>query len=317
MGFLNWILRRIFKYLSPIISVFEKHKIKKYSSKDSKYEPVFIIGPPRSGSTILYQLITNFLNVNYIDNLCNLSRRNLYFGMWLSNLFFKRKNHNNFDSNYGNTRKYGLHAPSEGGQIWYRWFGRNITYFEKGMLTQKSILQIKNIFRAIDKRFGKPVVIKNLTFSQRIKVLHDIFPEAKFIIITRSPAFNAQSIYSARLKKNHSEWWSVKPKNYKDLLHLSLAEQCVGQVYYIEKQIFNDIKLFPEQQVKVICYEDLFTNCTEILDDLKTFIRSETRSDYSNIKIRPENKVKINKEDFNLIRKITENYNWEGLKKDK
>ena len=81
--FYKWsTLRRVLKYSRPIISIFESLKIKKYATKEPEYQPVFIIGSPRSGSTILYQLITNYLDVLYVDNLINLSRGNLFFGFW-------------------------------------------------------------------------------------------------------------------------------------------------------------------------------------------------------------------------------------------
>lgn len=316
MGFLNWILRRLFKYLSPIITLFDNPKIKYYSNKEPKHAPVFIIGPPRSGSTILYQLITNFLDVSYIDNLIHLSRKNLFFGFWLSNRFFKNKIHNNFKSDYGNTQKFGLNAPSEGGRIWYRWFSKDKIYFETGSLSDNQINQIRNLFNAIINRYDKPVVIKNLMFSERINALYEVFPNAKLIVITRSPDYNSQSIMSARLKNPDDDWWSAKPKNYKELLNLSFTEQCVSQVYYIEKQIFEDIKQFPKQNIKTINYETLFTNCTEAIDDLKTFIGAESKMDHSDIEIRSENKVKVDKKDFQTIQEITAKYNWVDLRKN-
>ncbi|MDA3778711.1 MAG: hypothetical protein PF487_00520, partial [Bacteroidales bacterium] len=65
MNIKYWILRRLFKYTSPLISVFEKSKINKYSSRKTEKQPIFILGVPRSGSTILYQIITDFFNISY------------------------------------------------------------------------------------------------------------------------------------------------------------------------------------------------------------------------------------------------------------
>ena len=121
MNFTYWLLRRLFKYTSPLISIFEKSKINKYGAKTSKIPPIFIVGAPRTGSTIVYQLITQYFDTIYFNNLVHLARENTYFGFWLSNKFFKENPHNSFKSNHGDTLTGGLHAPSEGGQIWQKW----------------------------------------------------------------------------------------------------------------------------------------------------------------------------------------------------
>jgi hypothetical protein len=310
MNLKYWLLRRLFKYLSPFISVFEKNKIKKYSQLETNYDPVFIIGPPRSGSTILYQLITNFYDVSYINNLCHLSRKNFYFGFWLSNVLYKNKKHNIFKSNYGNTQKSGLNAPSEGGQIWYRWFSKNKIYYEKDDLSEEDILEIRNTFNAITNRFQKPIVIKNLMFSQRLNVLANIFPTAKIIFIKRSPEFNAQSIYLARKKQANDQWWSVKPVNHEELSKLSLIEQSVSQVFYLEKQIHEDLKQFSAENITIIKYEELITNCVNVLDHLREFINANKKADYSEFSLESKDKIKINEEEFKLILKIVNKFDW-------
>ncbi|NIU01843.1 MAG: hypothetical protein GWN01_13315, partial [Nitrosopumilaceae archaeon] len=38
---------------------------------ECRYPPVFILGPPRSGTTLLYQLMTCSFNFAYIPNIAN------------------------------------------------------------------------------------------------------------------------------------------------------------------------------------------------------------------------------------------------------
>jgi len=305
-----WFLRRLFKYLSPLIRLFEISQIKKFASKTPEYPIVFIIGAPRSGSTILYQLVTNFFDVSYINNLIHLSRENLFFGFWLSNLLYKNKKHNNFQSNYGNTKKFGLNAPSEGGPIWYKWFSKEKIYFEKDSLSDKKVKQIRKHFYAIINKQQKPLIIKNLMTSQRILPLIKIFPSAKFIFIKRLPEYNAQSIYKARKKLSPLEWWSVKPKNYQNLLNLSLAEQAVNQVYYIEKQIMEDLKSVNNNNIIKINYEDLIIDPKAIIALLKRFINTRSKGDLSDIKIQSENTIKIDQKDFDQIKNNCTRFDW-------
>lgn len=313
MGLNTWFLRRLFKYLSPLIRLFEINQIKKFASKNPEHPIVFIIGAPRSGSTILYQLITNFFDVCYINNLINLSRENLFFGFWLSNLLYKNKKHNNFQSNYGNTKKYGLNAPSEGGPIWYKWFPKEKIHFEKDSLSDKKVKQIRELFYAILNKHKKPLIIKNLMTTHRLLSLTKIFPSVKFIIIKRLPEYNAQSIYKAREKLSAQEWWSVKPKNYCNLLDLTLAEQAVNQVYYIEKQIMEDLNSINNNIIK-INYEDLIKDPKAIIVLLKSFINAKNKGDLSDIKIQSENTIKIDQKVFDQIKNNCNRFDWNNYK---
>ena len=47
----------------------EKYLINKHIQEEIKYPPVFIIGAPRTGSTILYEYITNYLDIAYINSI--------------------------------------------------------------------------------------------------------------------------------------------------------------------------------------------------------------------------------------------------------
>jgi len=313
-----WLLRRLFKYLSPLIRLFEISQIKKFASKTPEHPIVFILGAPRSGSTILYQLVTNFFDVSYINNLIHLSRENLFFGFWLSNLLYKNKKHNNFQSNYGNTNKFGLNAPSEGGQIWYKWFSKEKTYFEEWDLSNQKINQIKKLFYAIINKQQKPLIIKNLTFCQRLQVLKQIFPEAKIIIIKRDPLYIAQSLYIGRTKNNYqlNEWWSIKPKNYHSLKNLNVFSQIAGQVYNIEKQISEDIRLFPQKNIIKINYEDL-NQLTEIdLLNISDFLEiKNSQYKISNLleSITKDNKIQLDNNTFNKLREEIDKYNWNKI----
>ena len=108
----HWYLRSILKYSCPVLSLMERSVIRKHGSYEPEYPCVFIIGPPRTGSTIIYQLITRMLDVAYVDNLANYARYNPYSGMWLSRRIFGDTPHNSFSSAFCQTGHEGLHAPA-------------------------------------------------------------------------------------------------------------------------------------------------------------------------------------------------------------
>ncbi|MDO6563998.1 sulfotransferase [Amphritea sp. 1_MG-2023] len=252
-----FIICKIISLTSPVIKIWEKSQCKKYAEASIKHQPMFIIGAPRTGSTILYQTLTNQLDVLYIDNLACRFNKNLFFGFWLSNLFFKQKAHNCFSSNHGSTK--GLHSPSECGSFWYRWLPRDRHFINHDDVTDKMVKEIREEITAITNKYGKPVVFKNLNAGQRLRFINKAFPNAKIIFLRRDPRFVIRSILKAREKLgvDVNSWWSVMPPNVEELMGLSESVKCAAQVYFLEKQISDDLNLFPQNNIKVIHYKNL------------------------------------------------------------
>lgn len=304
----RWIvLRWFFKYLSPLIRIFEKIFINKYTRINCENQPVFIIGAPRTGSTVLYEILTNYLDVSYINNLSYLARNNFFVGLLLSKFLFKDKPHNFFESIHGNTFSGGLNAPHECGQFWNQCIPVGIDYISEEMAGQFDCAYIKKTIIAISNRFGKPVLFKNLNAGMRIALITKLFPQSKFIFIKRDPVYTAQSILLGRKKvfENPSEWWSVKPPNYKELSKLPYIEQIVKQTYFIEKQIVLDLKKYScPENVLTINYENL-NNTSQVISKVERFIKNtnhkfSTKENFVSIKVR--NTQKINDDEFNSIK---------------
>lgn len=314
------ILNRIARYGKPIIDIWEKPKIKYYASLPQKHQPVFIIGAPRTGSTILYQLITNYLDVIYVDNLIDIFHKNLFFGFWLSNKIFKNKQHNCFKSYHGSTYQYGgLHAPSECGGFWYRWLPKDRHYIAKGEIPNDSLKEIRNNILSIINKFNKPLLFKNMNAALRMGMINEIFPKAKYIFIKRNPFYCAQSILITRkyLFNNYNKWWSLMPKNYNKIIKKFPIEQVVNQIYYIEKQIEKDKKLFPENNILSVNYGSLNKEPFNIIDKIKDFVEVNYREDdFSKIKgvINFQNNKKINQDIFNKIIKEVDKFDWKNYK---
>jgi len=287
-------MRRLLKYSSPIINVFEKKKILKLSQEKPKFEPVFIIGPPRSGSTILFQVLTNYLDILYINNLVNLAKKNPFFGFFLTHKFLKTELHDTYDSKYGISNQENLVAPNEG-VFWYKWLHGNGHYSDKFSLSEKQKKEFKNTIFAIINKYQKPFLIKNLSFSVRIKLLNDIFPKAKYIYIKREPVFVAQSIFQAKkkLKIPENKLWSIKPKNYKELEKLNNVQQISRQVFEIEKHINQDKELIDQKNFLEINYTEFCSNSHLEFLKIKEFIGADIKN-YSivdNLKARDTIKI--------------------------
>ena len=265
----------IAKIVKPIDSYIMK---KKRIIKDLKYPPIFIIGAPRTGSTLIYQVITNYFNLCYISNFSASFFHSLYTGMIIEETLLGNSPHNLYCSRYGMSG--GLRGPNECGQFWYRWFPKDRHFIDGYELSKEELKDIRTIIGAITEKFSKPIIFKNLNNGQRLRVIQKILPESLFIFVKRDPVFTAQSILSGRYEfyRNKNKWLSVMPRNVYELKKKHYTEQVVKQVYYLEKQIYEDLKIFPEKQHIILSYENFCKNTTQELKRLKNyFIRNNVK----------------------------------------
>lgn len=292
----NRLLRIILKYLCKITYPAISQKDLKYSND---LHPVFIIGVPRSGSTILYQLITNCLDVLYPDNVVNMCRENPYLGFWLSQLMFDDKPHNCFTSNYG--RSGALHGPSELGNFWKKWLPVDQHFVDFGEIDETSKNEIQTIFYHLITKYKKPLIYKNLAMGQRLRLIKEFAPNAKLIYIKRDPLYNIQSIF-IKSRQNCEQWWSIKPGNWQDLSRMDCLKRSVYQYYYLEKQIQHDLQFFASEQLMTVMYDDI-VKTAEILEKTRRFIgpNIKYRSQDPIVSIKLKDNIKIAPDKFRQI----------------
>lgn len=247
-------LLRIFQ---PILWQWEKRVFRLSAGQPS--QPIFIIGAPRTGSTILYQALTNAYQFAYVDNTACTWHRNLRFGLWLSQKKWGKTPHKNFKANHGSTSKFGGHAPSECGQFWYRWLPRDRHFIDHDEVTDQMIQEIREEVLGAAGYLQRPLLFKNLNAGQRLRLLKKAFPDAKIIFVRRDPRFVTRSILRARKKVGTpaNQWWSIMPPNVHDLLQLPESEMCAAQLYYLERQIEEDLTLFPDDNIRAVHYQEL------------------------------------------------------------
>jgi len=307
MGNINqFFLRRFFKYSAFLLSPIEKLLLNRYSKNSNKKPILFIVGAPRTGSTVLYQLLTSYLDVNYINNFIYLGRDNPFLSFLISQIIFRNKREFEFSSSYGSTLRQGFQAPSEAGNLWKKWMPKDKYYINETDIEQNKLYQFSRFFNAISNLTNRPTIIKNLYFCQRLRYLKATGLNCKFVFLRRNPVYTAQSIFIARKKNNinDTDWWSVEPYNYSNLKNLNIFEQISSQVYYIEKQIEDDLKLFNKEDKITFWFEDLYET-NKVLEKIKNLIDSSYRNTCSPkdiYKITPKNQQKIDDFAFNQLK---------------
>ena len=242
----------------------EKHCLKNYQGQHA--QPIFIIGAPRSGSTILYQLLMSYFKFAYLSNIASLFPPCPTFISEVSYKFLGEYKERDYQSQYGYIK--GFMAPSEAGQLITRWFGEDLCKIDN----QPSHIEFVNQSIAkLSSMMGGPCLFKNLKLSLKIQDIIAFYPKVIFLHIKRKPLYIAQSILLAKRKLYNDDrtWFSYSLPQKDELLKQEPLTQIVNQIKTIQDFIQSGKKYVPDLQFLEIQYEELCQNPDTIMKKIE------------------------------------------------
>lgn len=235
-----------------------------------RYPIIFVVGAPRSGTTMLVQLLITCFELGYINNVAARFWMAPYVGAWLASELHdsERPPAIGFSSDVGITREY--EGPHEFGYFWRRWFDYHDTHeLSREQIEAIDITYLRQELAAIEHVFDRPILLKNIpALSLQVGFLATAVPESVFIHCRRDHLYVAQSLLLSRLKYYGAKesWFSVKPKEYRWLKSRPYAEQIAGQVFYTQKRIEQAFSSLDSRHCLEIDYESLCQNPQEQLE---------------------------------------------------
>ena len=236
------------------------------------YPPVFIIGAPRSGSTLLYQVLVNAFRFGYFTNLhCALYKAPYTVQRYLAWATPKSRPVA-YESTHGKTR--GLLGPSECGEFWYRWFRRRPQYVPLSEVALPDFRSLRKTLIGLVRAFNAPLLIKNMPCALRLQPLGKLFPEAVFLVVRRHPLWNAQSLLAVREQVfgDYGTWWSMEPLDIEKLLALPVEGQVVRQLMAIDRVIRDDSQAIGSERFYSVSYEALCADVPSTLEGIHRFL---------------------------------------------
>ncbi len=235
--------------------------------------PVFIVGPPRSGTTLVYQVLAQGLKVCYFSNFVSIFRKSPILASFLSLPFRSHFLPTNYDSSYGIVK--GWNSPSQGVGIWRRWFPLKHEYVEAGEISHSTIREIRNTICWLQRLFNASFLNKWQGLNGLINPINEALPESVFVRVHRNRVQVAQSILLGRKKihGNENRWISSKPKAYDQIIKESKnnVEQVCKQIYYIEEDLDRDSSAIGNQRFFNISYEEVCDNPALFVNKFRKF----------------------------------------------
>jgi hypothetical protein len=226
---------------------------------------IYIVGTPRSGTTLLSQILSKGLKVGYINNLIARFWLTPGIGVRLSQSVLGPDPGEKIDfvSRHGNTFK--IEGPHEFGHFWTFWLGleRLATHFpDQGHLKTLDAPGLDSALNTLMASFGRSVVFKNIICGFFAPYLSRINSRSLFVYIHRDCLSVVSSILTCRLERygSYHAFWSIKPATYAKILEEKQpALQVLSQVLDYRKEV-EQILMSPTINSISVSYEDLCQN---------------------------------------------------------
>lgn len=265
-----------YKFLSEINNNLLEIEESLYAEKLDELPNCWIIGLPRSGTTLLSQLLCNCLEVGYINNFIARFWRVPVTGIKFSKIILGDDRGSSFKSDYGKSDT--IYGPHEFSYFW-QWLLKmeNMPPYLPDEATAKIDWHlVKKIFINISNAFGKCVVYKALDVGYHIEKFHALFPKSLFIYIERDPMDVASSLVNARINyyQDVNKWWSMYPVEYNKIVDIPYWQQIPAQMFFLKKMYEYGFGRVNPKNVLKITYDELCLTPSLILNKVITFIEN-------------------------------------------
>lgn len=200
-------------------------------------KPIFLVGPGRSGTTILSELFTRHKDTGYFEHYI----ANYFDSQWKSR--FIPLLHKYRKIRYGVERP----IPANGGI-----FHSEIKYTDETQITEKTREYYYRAIKTALKLFkASRFVNKKNNHCLRLRWLNELFPNAYYVIIWRDP----KSVVSSTKRKmpKQPKWLTLKEKFGKNDSDLQV---CINIYNFYKKHLIQDLPIIKNRSIE-IHYEDL------------------------------------------------------------
>lgn len=220
--------------------------------------PLFVVGLPRSGTTLAYELMVQGFEFAFFTPLS-------YYTYGMPNLttrltrHFTRHPRARYESSYGHIA--GRFSPAENSVFWSRWFPEHPVlghHLPAGALSTRSIQDANRSVASISVISGRQFVFKNVYFTLALRALLETFPRARALVVSRDLHAVAASIYTRRRAlQGERSWWSLRPPFSAEIADRALIEQVAFQCVRASQLLERELTLVDRQRVQVVDYARL------------------------------------------------------------
>jgi len=269
--------------LNSLLEPIEKEKMKNEKGVTLKFPVLFLVGTPRSGSTLFTQWAADTGLFAYPSNFLSRFYKAPYIGALIYQMvtdskyqyrdeFIDINRSIEFSSNIGKTK--GFKAPHEFWYFWRRFFDFqeppvNLDEFKKKF----DFIEFRKELILLQKVFQNPFLFKSHIINPYFSIISDHIDQSIILHLWRDPIASIRSLLHARKKWKGSleQWFSWKPREFHILKEMDIYHQVAGQIYFIEKDIRKQKKTLNGRYF-TLSYEEFCNNPKRVYHDLSSMM---------------------------------------------
>ena len=233
-----------------------------FRENQSHIPAVFIIAPPRSGSTLTYQLLCNCFENEHLTNFSNLLYATPVMGSLISNNLCK-----DYQTDFKSEKGFvsGLCGEAEGLRFWEYWAGQGLVE-SRGNHKVRKLKKLEGLLSKLHSLDNKVYISGYLGHVFCVDLLREVFPNSVFIHLERNILDNVSSILRVSSDGN----FSLQPKSIEGFKG-SREERVVRQVITIQSLILDN----EAADTIRIHYEDLCNHPLNIIEEIRKFAEKQ------------------------------------------
>lgn len=231
-------------------------------------KPIFIVGAPRSGTSLLYRFLAQHNDLGWFSHN---TVKNFLTEKFLRFISLRRRifGLNNIPYPIGgfNPRFFStIESPVEGGLLWDLVFQGD---WDASISEQNLNIIKKTIKEILANKKKKRFLSKYPRNSIKIPLIDQAFPNSKFIHIVRDGRAVVNSMIR-RSGEDPSGYFGI-PLKTNDIQEMNKIQKHSVQWVQVIESIRNDAKYLQPDQFFEVKYEDLVRNTEECLDKITRF----------------------------------------------
>jgi hypothetical protein len=281
-------LESLLQQLNEILYETSKQQSSRFDMPN--YPVIFIVGGPRSGTTLMMQWLAASGLFGYPSNLMARFYRSPYIGALIHEMLFNPDYQykddfsdllpftliSRFESDLGKT--IGTAAPNVFWYFWRRFFDfGDCPYLNKEQQQSADTEEFVKELAAIESAFDRPFALKGIIVNWNLEFIDKLFEKALFIHVRRSPAYQMNSILKARerFRGDRKLWWGFKTPEFADLTFKSPEEEVAAQIFFTRRAISTSFENIQENRWMSVDYERFCCNPQQFYSELSSKLSSQ------------------------------------------
>jgi hypothetical protein len=261
------------QFLEKLNEILAPHAESDLHDLEEEQPTLHIIGAPRSGTTLLHQVVASGLEVGYVNHLVAAFWRAPVYGISLSRKLGLDEPESSFESGFGRT--HGIAEPHEFGYFWndhlrYPDLSERPPGHEDTIDWELLRRVIVNMAHAS----GRPLVFKPMLLLWHLERMAEQMPRTRYVWIRREQRQTALSLLSMRqgLFGSFDEWASLRPGGAAWLADEPPWRQVAAQVVALERTIENAFERIEPGTTLVVRYEELCASPRETVERIRDLL---------------------------------------------